>query len=1381
MAMSRAEIELLIKAKNQAQQAFDQLGDQVRRITGESDKASESQDRMGKSTGNSGVAAGAASVAFGLLAERVGRALIGAFGDSIAAANRLDAGLIGLGATAKAFGTDAGAAQNAAKSLASDGLMSVGEAASSLKNLLAAGFNLPEAITLMGRFKDSAAFGRQGSLEFGQAIVGATEGIKNGNSALVDNAGLTKNLSNILVEAGFSAQDLSRVQSDVNVRGALFNGILKETNPQLGQTALYLDTAAGKQAQFNTQVEIAYQKLGKALQPALADTLAILAPVVQKVGDFAPVLVTAGTTLAAFVAPLIVMKSYAALGLPPITELTGGISKMMNTMRDTSAFGGFISSGKQVTDVAGVASAGLGKLGTATALAGAAFAGWKIGTMIDQLTGASSGVQKLTEKIMGWNVAAATSGAVQDVIDRAISMGADKAIKYADAIQYIIDKQVAGIKVQDDDIAGKKKQYDAQLALGQIDRARYDDLLILLNVQQREADGIKNSASLKKTLLETDQKLNEEIRATGLTMGELLGALDKNEDAFEKWAKQVGLSDEAVDKLKGKLKAQDEAHKKTAESAKKQAEAQKQLSEQLESMAGVITQQTLNEKLDKMAVLLQTAAQNGTPALTTAVKNLWPELKNLRDLALASGLNIGNLDGLMRQAAEGANLIVANVRPFNTFVPLMAGVTEANRVNTAEVRVAVKAQDDLRLAYEHFGLTTPVELGKVADASARNYQLLKDSGVATTAQLKLAYRQMVDDQKAATNELPGFWETKVFPSIKGVVDNLQTAVSGSFAQMLIGAKGFGEGWTDIWKSIKASTLNILNDIMEAVLNGLLKGILGALSGQQGAFSQAFGGLLGGGVGAGAGGGGLAGLFGLGGGAGAGGATGVTMAVDGSVIGGGTGAGAGGSAGLFGVSGAGLAGGAGAAGAGIGLGMLGKYIFDGAGWQAGAFGAAGGAGTGALIGSIVPGIGTAIGALIGGLAGGITGMIGKSQEERHRDQFLGSFGGQGTGEGSGFLNLAKELAKLSGASGGGEGGGSLFRNLIKADDMKEYEAALRAVTAALGGAEYATIRVGEATTGLVGQRDQLLASGQAEDAVTKQQAASFNELYQAIVRTGVEAPAQLQPIFQRMMDMGLLLDDTGQAVTDLGAVFPSMAATAAEGIGAVREGVSEVNQDVLTGQLRVEDLEAALLAMSVAGVEGNTELTENMNAELLEAIKAANLQVELGTEGLDLFGDAGGAAGPAIIAGLAPVGPRGEAEAQRVQDAFNSIQMDDLTVRYHYERTGDDPGPGSGPGLGDVPGAADGILASSPTLRWFGEGGEPELGGSVGFMSKALAGAMEKMGGAVGGGGDIYIMIDPSGVNAPRRMNRSDFKQIEAAAANGSLRIPKRAVVDISGT
>lgn len=40
----------------------------------------------------------------------------------------------------------------------------------------------------MDRFKNSAAFGRQASLSLGEAVKTATEGLKNENSILVDNA-----------------------------------------------------------------------------------------------------------------------------------------------------------------------------------------------------------------------------------------------------------------------------------------------------------------------------------------------------------------------------------------------------------------------------------------------------------------------------------------------------------------------------------------------------------------------------------------------------------------------------------------------------------------------------------------------------------------------------------------------------------------------------------------------------------------------------------------------------------------------------------------------------------------------------------------------------------------------------------------------------------------------------------------------------------------------------------------------------------------------------------------------------------------------------------------------------------------------------------------
>jgi mevalonate kinase len=93
--------------------------------------------------------------------------------------------MMGLQSVAKGTGNDINKVTQAATDLTKDGLMSISDAATSLKNLLQAGFGLDQAILLMNRFKDSAAFGRQGALSFGESIRGATEGIRNGNSILV--------------------------------------------------------------------------------------------------------------------------------------------------------------------------------------------------------------------------------------------------------------------------------------------------------------------------------------------------------------------------------------------------------------------------------------------------------------------------------------------------------------------------------------------------------------------------------------------------------------------------------------------------------------------------------------------------------------------------------------------------------------------------------------------------------------------------------------------------------------------------------------------------------------------------------------------------------------------------------------------------------------------------------------------------------------------------------------------------------------------------------------------------------------------------------------------------------------------------------------------
>jgi hypothetical protein len=1316
MAMSRAEIELLIKAKNEAQGAFDGLTKQIKGITGESDKASESQERLKGKTNSSGVAAGAAGVAFGLLAERVGRGLVSAFQDTIAAANRLDAGLIGLQSVARAFKQDAAGAEEAAKKLAADGLMSVGESAAGLKNLLAAGFGLPEAVTLMNRFKDSAAFGKQGALEFGQAIVGATEGLKNGNSALVDNAGVTKNLSNILQEAGFSASDLSKASSDVNVRMALFNGIVKETNPQLGDAARYLDTAAGKQAQFNSQIEIAQQKIGKALQPALASALNALLPLIQAIGNAAPVLVPLGIALGAVVTPLIAMKAAAALGIPSITGLGTAMGGTLSVFKGIKTFGDARAGIQLLGDASGLTTGNLGKLGSAAAVAGAAFAGWQIGRAIAQVFDLDTKIANLTARLMGWgDLAGQTAGAKQDVINRAMAQGAAATISYTDAIKFNENALAARATVLDGNTAALRKKLDAQLALGQITKVAYDDELILLGAEERRNAQAASAAALRTQLSGAEKKYRDEIAATGQTVGQLQAAIAQNEDAFKKWAETAGLSDTTVSRLKESLTASTKAKKDAATAAKELAEAQKKLTEEFEQATGVLSRQGLNDKLAVLEKQLSMAASMGSKALTTAVKALWPELLKLREQAAASGLSVANLDGVMSQAAEAAGLINTQIRTFNQFVPLVAGVTEAHKVNTAEVRVGIAEQEKLAKAYKAFGLTTKDALNDAAEAARENYATLAASGTATTAQLKSAYQQMIDAQREATGKVPGFWQTEVYPSVKRTIEQLGTAVQGSFAQMLLGAKGFGDGFKDIWESIKASALRVFTEILSAFTNRFLKGLLGAMSGQQGAFSQAFGGLFGGGGGAGlvgggpsfGGGGGILGqLGGLFGGGGAVGLTGTgssaSIAAAGLGFPGGAG---GGAAGLGGLGAAGIFGGLGAGAAGFGLGRLGQGIFGGAGAGAGAFGAGSGAATGALIGSIVPGLGTAVGAIIGGLTGVLGGLLGKSKGEKTndvRDSLLSNFGGAGTGEGSGFHTLA---AKLTGA-GAGEGGGQLFQDFIKANDLKELEAAMLRITAALQAAETAATEAGDATAdgakaGADGWADSTAAIQQME-AEAQRLALSIDQL-RAGGNDSTELEKELAALQQRLV---ATKNDAATLNHTMQAAFGPTTADGIEKTGTESEILKELLEKLADGA-RLSQEETGLLHERLGDVSGETGGIRDLSGQVADLWRGLQ---------------------------------RARDEADNLGSALGSLPS--------VPGGGGSGGSGGGSGDGGLPvegGAAGGILASRPGLVLFGEGGEPELGGPVDFMARALAGALGQLGataGAAGGGGGGPMTVVP---------------------------------------
>ena len=167
--------------------------------------------------------------------------------ESIQLAQDLQNALLGVGSIAAFKGINKQEAQDAVNNLdlVKSGIISVADASVALKNLLQAGFGLQQSITLIERFGDTAAFGKQAALSYGDAIRSATEGIKNQNSILVDNAGITKNIEVILRERGHTMQDLSDKVKGLSAREALYQGLLAESEAQLGDAAKLTNTYTG--------------------------------------------------------------------------------------------------------------------------------------------------------------------------------------------------------------------------------------------------------------------------------------------------------------------------------------------------------------------------------------------------------------------------------------------------------------------------------------------------------------------------------------------------------------------------------------------------------------------------------------------------------------------------------------------------------------------------------------------------------------------------------------------------------------------------------------------------------------------------------------------------------------------------------------------------------------------------------------------------------------------------------------------------------------------------------------------------------------------------------------------------------------------------------
>ena len=209
------------------------------------------------------------------------------FGKScVTAAREAGDAFLGLKSIIEGQGRDFSKAQEFIKEYISDGLVPMSNAVTAYKNLASRGYDDSQIQSVMLALKDSATYGRQASLTLGYAIQSATEGLKNENSILVDNAGVTKNVSvmwkDYATSIGTTYTNLTKqqkIQAEVN-------GILTETRFQTGDASRMADSFSGQLSRLTTNFTKFKIAVGDVLINAIKPIVASLDEAIQSMTKF---------------------------------------------------------------------------------------------------------------------------------------------------------------------------------------------------------------------------------------------------------------------------------------------------------------------------------------------------------------------------------------------------------------------------------------------------------------------------------------------------------------------------------------------------------------------------------------------------------------------------------------------------------------------------------------------------------------------------------------------------------------------------------------------------------------------------------------------------------------------------------------------------------------------------------------------------------------------------------------------------------------------------------------------------------------------------------------------------------------------------------------
>lgn len=207
---------------------------------------------------------------------KIGKAAIAAFSvtaiakfgkECVSVASETANAWIGLNSILTGQGKSFQQAKSFINDYVSDGLVPLNNAVAAYKNLALRGYSSDQIKKTMNALKNSATFARQSTYSLGDAVQTATEGLKNENSVVVDNAGVTKNVAKMWEDYAKSIGTTRDKLTQEQKIQAEVNGILEETKFQSNDAAIYANTYFGKIAQLNTAFTNMKTAIGNVIQP----------------------------------------------------------------------------------------------------------------------------------------------------------------------------------------------------------------------------------------------------------------------------------------------------------------------------------------------------------------------------------------------------------------------------------------------------------------------------------------------------------------------------------------------------------------------------------------------------------------------------------------------------------------------------------------------------------------------------------------------------------------------------------------------------------------------------------------------------------------------------------------------------------------------------------------------------------------------------------------------------------------------------------------------------------------------------------------------------------------------------------------------------------